>query len=107
MRNPGAETQRACLPSITGLARFCQTSLDHLGLGEIREYQLYMLSERRHSPESVNAFVSAAKFLHNVTLKTPWPEGILPRARVPQKLPVILSPTEVAEFFQHFCTIQA
>jgi hypothetical protein len=63
---------------------------------EIREYQLYLLNERRLSAESVNQFVSAAKFLYNVTLETPWPEGVLPRARVPEKLPVVLSAVETA-----------
>ncbi|MDP2997128.1 MAG: site-specific integrase [Bryobacterales bacterium] len=106
LRNLGEETQRAYLHYITGLSRFYQTSPDYLGLEEIREYQLYMLNERQYSPESVNAFVSAAKFLYNVTLETPWPENVLPRARVPQKLPVVLSATEVAEFFQHVCTIR-
>jgi site-specific recombinase XerD len=106
LRNLGAETQRAYLHYITGLARFYQTSPEHLGLEEIREYQLYMLNERGYSPESVNIIVSAAKFLYNVTLETPWPEGVLPRARVPQKLPIVLSATETDEFFQHVATIR-
>jgi hypothetical protein len=44
--------------------------------------------------------------LYNVTLETPWPEGALPRARVPEKLPVVLSAVETAEFFEHVCTIR-
>ena len=106
LRNLGAGTQRAYVHYIAGLARFYQTSPEHLNLEEIREYQLYLINERRYSPEAVNAFVSAAKFLYNVTLETPWPENALPRARVPQKLPVVLSAPEVAEFFQHVCTIR-
>jgi site-specific recombinase XerD len=106
LRNLGTETQRSYLHYITGLARFYQTSPEHLSLEEIREYQLYLINERRYSPESVNAFVSATKFLYNVTLETPWPEGALPRCRVPRKLPVVLSATEVYEFFQHVCTIR-
>lgn len=106
LRNLGAETQRAYLHYITGLARFYQTSPEHLSLEEIREFQLYMINERGYSPESVNAFVSAAKFLYNVTLETPWPEGALPRCRVPSKLPVVLSAAEVREFFQQVCTIR-
>lgn len=106
LRNLGSETQRAYLHYITALARFYQTSPAQLSLEEIREFQLYMINERRYSPESVNAFVSAAKFLYNVTLETPWPEGALPRCRVPHKLPVVLSATEVAEFFRHVCTIR-
>jgi hypothetical protein len=84
LRNLGTETQRAYLHYITGLARFYQTGPEHLSLEEIREYQLCLTNERRLSPESVNQFVSAAKFLYNVTLETPWPEGVLPRARVPR-----------------------
>lgn len=106
LRNLSAETQRAYVHYITGLARFYRTSPDQLSLEEIREYQLYLINERRYSPETVNAFVSAAKFLYNVTLETPWPEDALPRCRVPYKLPVVLSAAEVDEFFHHVCTIR-
>jgi integrase/recombinase XerD len=106
LRNLGTETQRAYVHYITGLARFYQTSPEQLSLEEIREYQLYLINERRYSPESVNAFVSAAKFLYNTTLETPWPETALPRCRVPQRLPVVLSANETHEFFQHVCTIR-
>jgi site-specific recombinase XerD len=106
LRNLSTETQRAYLHYITGLARFYMTSPDQLSLEEIRDYQLYMINERRYSPESVNAFVSAAKFLYTTTLETPWPEGALPRCRVPRYLPVVLSATEVDEFFQHVCSIR-
>lgn len=106
LRNLGTETQRAYVHYIRGLARFYQTSPDQLGLEEIREYQLYMINDRRYSPESVNTFVSAARFLYTVTLETPWPEGALPRCRVPHRLPVVLSAAEVHEFFQHVCTIR-
>lgn len=106
LRNLGSETQRAYVHYVSGLARFYQTSPDQLSLEEIREYQLYLVNERRYSPESVNAFVSAAKFLYNITLETPWPDGALPRCRVPRHLPVVLSAAEVDEFFQHVCTIR-
>jgi site-specific recombinase XerD len=106
LRNLSAGTQRAYLHYITGLARFYQTSPEQLSLEEIREYQLYLINERQYSPESVNHFVVSAKFLYNVTLETPWPEDALPRCRVPYKLPVVLSATEVREFFQHVCTIR-
>ena len=106
LRNFSPETQRAYLQYITGLARFYQTSPDQLCLEEIREYQLYLINERRYAPETVNGFVAAAKFLYRVTLETPWPEDALPRCRVPQKLPVVLSAPEVDEFFRHVCTIR-
>ena len=106
LRNLAPETQRAYLHYITGLARFYQVSPQELSLEEIREYQLYMINDRKYSAESVNHFVVSAKFLYNVTLEIPWPEGALPRARVAHKLPVVLSPAEMDEFFQHVCTIR-
>ncbi len=106
LRNLCPETQRNYVHHISGLGRFYQTSPEHLSLEEIREYQLYLVNERRLSADAVNQFVSAAKFLYQVTLETPWPEGALPRCRVPHKLPVVLSAPEVYEFFQHVCTIR-
>jgi integrase/recombinase XerD len=106
LRFLSAGTQRAYLHYITGLARFYQTSPDHLSLEELREYQLYMINERQYSAESVNHFVAAAKFLYNVTLETPWPEDALPRCRVPHQLPVVLSVAETSEFFPHVSTIR-
>ena len=49
---------------------------------------------------------SASQFLYHVTPETPWPEHALPRCRVPERLPVVLSACEVDEFFQHVSTIR-
>ncbi len=106
LRNFSSETQRSYQHYVTGLARFYQISPEYLGLEEIREYQLYMINERQFSAESVNVFVTAAKFLYNVTLEMPWPDDAIPRCRVPYKLPVVLSRPETYEFFQHVCTIR-
>jgi site-specific recombinase XerD len=106
LRNLSSETQRAYVHYISGLAQFYQTSPEHLDVEEIREYQLYLVQQRRLSPESVNTFVSAATFLYAVTLEAVWPEGVLPRARVPHKLPVVLSQEEIAGFFRCVSTLR-
>jgi integrase/recombinase XerD len=106
LRNFALETQRNYIHHIRGLARFYQTSPEHLDLEDIREYQLHLLNERQQSPETVNQFVSAVKFLYLVTLEAVWPERALPRVRVPYKLPVVLSPGEVEAFFQHVGTLR-
>ena len=97
LRNLCAETQRNYIYHIAGLARFYRTARP-LGLEELREYQLYLTNDRRLSPESVNQFGAAAKFLCTITLESPWPDDALPRARVPYKLPLVLSALEVSEF---------
>jgi hypothetical protein len=50
--------------------------------------------ERKLSPQSINTFVSAVQFLYLVTLEMPWDERDFPRARLDQKLPVVLVFTE-------------
>jgi site-specific recombinase XerD len=106
LRNLSTETQRAYVHYISGLAQYYQASPERLGLEEIREYQLHLLQDRKLSPESVNTFVSAVKFLYGETLETVWPEGALPRARVPYKLPVVLSASKTQDFFQRVSTIR-
>jgi site-specific recombinase XerD len=106
LRNFASETQRNYIHHIKGLARFYQTSPEHLDLEDIREYQLHLLNERQLSPQTVNQFVSAATFLYRVTLEAVWPEKALPRARVPHKLPLVLSPGEVDAFFHFVGTLR-
>ena len=101
LRNFAPETQRNYIHHITGLARYYMTSPEHLTIEEIRDYQLYLLNDRGQSAQAVNQFVSAAKFLYNDTLETPWPDGALTRAKVPHKVPVILSPEEITLLFDY------
>jgi site-specific recombinase XerD len=106
LRNFAPETQRNYIHHVKGLAQFYQTSPEHLDLEDIREYQLHLLNQRHHSAQAVNQFVSAVRFLYQVTLDTTWPEKALPRVRVPHKLPVVLSPAEVDAFFHHVGTLR-
>jgi integrase/recombinase XerD len=106
LRDLASETQRQYIHHIKRLAQFYQTSPEHLDLEDVREYQLHLLNERQQSAQAVNQFVSAANFLYYVTLEAVWPDGALPRARVPHKLPVVLSPAEVDAFFRHVGTLR-
>jgi len=106
LRNFAPETQRNYIYHVKGLAEFYQTSPEHLDLEDIREYQLHLLNEKHHSAPAVNQFVSAARFLYQVTLDITWPEKALPRVRVSHQLPVVLSPAEVDAFFRHVGTLR-
>ena len=105
LRNFAPETQRNYLHHIAGLARFFQTSPEHLNLEDIRQYQVYLANDCRYSAQSVNQFVSAVKFLYEITLEAPFDRAALLRARVPNKAPIILSQQEVAHFFDHVPSI--
>jgi len=101
LRGLAPTTQRSYLHYIAEFAKFYRTSPEHLDLEAIRQYELYLLHERKMSPQSINSFVSAVQFLYLVTLEMPWGKECFPRVRVGLTLPVVLSPEEVEQFFRH------
>jgi len=106
LRHLAPQTQRAYLHHITGLARFYQTSPEHLTLEDLRQYQVYLAQDCLYTAESLNQFVSAARFLYDVTLEAPFDTAGLLRAKVPRRLPTVLSPQEVALFFGHLACLR-
>jgi site-specific recombinase XerD len=100
LRNFSAETRRSYVHYIAEYAEHFKTSPDQLGPEAMREYQLHLLDNRKLSPESVNCFISAARFLYQTTLELPWSDAHFVRCRIPSKLPVVLSAAEVAQFFR-------
>ena len=101
LRNFSKETQRSYIHYIADFAMYFRTSPEHLGPEAVRDYQLYLIEERKLSAESVNCFTAAAKFLFLTTLELPWSESHFVRLRVPSKLPIALSQAEVVRFFQY------
>ncbi len=99
-RNFSPETQRSYVHYMAEYAGYFKTSPDQLDPEAIREYQLHMLETRKLSPESVNCFIAAARFFYQTTLELPWSDAHFVRCRVPSKLPIVLSATEVALFFR-------
>jgi len=99
LRNYSTGTQRSYIHYVEDFANHYHLNPSRLGLDEIRNYQLYLIEERKLSPQSVNCFVSAVKFLYTVTLEMPWGDEPFPRLKVPEKLPVVLAASEVMQFF--------
>jgi site-specific recombinase XerD len=100
LRNFSAETQRSYIHYIAEYAQYFKTPPDLLGPEAVREFQVHLTTERKMSPDSVNCFTAAAKFLYTTTLELPWSASWFPRSRVPERLPVVLSAVEVSLFFQ-------
>jgi integrase/recombinase XerD len=101
IRNYAPATQKNDIHYVADYAKYFQTSPEKLDLEDLRQYMLYLVSDRKLSHESVNTFVTAAKFLYLHTLEAPWGEEQFPRVRRPHKLPVVLSHEEVVIFFDH------
>jgi integrase/recombinase XerD len=101
IRNLATTTQRSYVHYVAGFAKYFHRSPDELDLEAVRQYQLYLSQERKQSPQSIHTFVSAVQFLYLVTLEMPWDKHDFPRARLDEKLPVVLAPDEIRRFLDH------
>lgn len=101
LRNLAPATQKNYIAHVAAFARFFGRSPEALDQEAVREYLLYLLNERKMSPENVNQQCSALKFLYLTTLEMPWREVDFPRVRRPHRLPVVLSHEEIVQFFDH------
>jgi integrase/recombinase XerD len=63
----------------------------------VRSYFLYLRDERKLAPSSINIATHAVKFFCVHTLQRTWPVFELLRVKLPQRLPVVLSRSEVRE----------
>jgi len=65
-----------------------------MGLREARAFLLHLTGRGLH-PSSLSVYGSALRFLYDVTLDRPFELERLPRPRVPMRVPVVPSGTEV------------
>ena len=99
VRNLALNTQRAYVEQVSRFARHFNKSPELLGPEEIRAYQVYLTNEKKLKPSSVVIAVAALRFVYKVTLKKAWSfEEVIPAPKIPEKLPVVLSPEEVLQF---------
>jgi integrase/recombinase XerD len=99
LRNYSVRTQEAYIDQIEKFANYFWKSPELLGLEEIRTYQLYLVDEKQASWNTFNQAVCAMRFLYRVTLGKDWVIKHIPFQRREKKLPVVLSPQEVTQFF--------
>ncbi|WP_231746422.1 tyrosine-type recombinase/integrase [Sphingobium baderi] len=99
LRNLSPATQRSYLHAVTKFSRHFGRSPDRLGLEDVRAFQVYLVSQGISWP-SLNQTVCALRFFYGVTLnRGEIPERIA-YARMPRKLPAILSADEVVRFLE-------
>jgi integrase/recombinase XerD len=99
IRNLTLNTQRVYVEQVARFARHFGKSPDQLGPPEIRAYLLHLSQDRHLAARSIIVAVAALRFFYTVTLKQPWiVKDDIPTGRQAKKLPVVLSPQEVARF---------
>ena len=101
IRNFATTTQRSYVHYVAEFAKYFRRDPAQLDLEAVRQYQIHLSQERKLSPQSINTFISAVQFLYLVTLEMPWDKHDFPRARLEEKLPVVLAPDEIQLFLDH------
>ena len=99
MRKMRDRTQEAYIRGVRRLARFLGRSPDTATAEDLRRFQLHLV-KAGVSPITLNATLTAVKFLFQVTLDRPQLVAKIRQVRVEQKLPVVLSREEVARLIQ-------
>jgi integrase/recombinase XerD len=99
IRNLSPATQQSYIREVAKFSRYFGKSPAQLGVEEVRSYQVHLAS-RRIAWATLNHTVCALRFFYGVTLgRTGLPE-LIPYARNPRKLPVVLSREEVVRFLE-------
>ena len=99
VRNRSARTIQSYIAHVAKFAPHFGKSPELLGPEEIRQYQVYLVEQRRVSWSYFNQAVCALRFLYRHTLGRDWAVAHIPFPRQPRKLPVVLSQAEVIRLF--------
>jgi integrase/recombinase XerD len=99
IRKLAPKTQHDYVQRVKDFATFLGRSPDTAKSEEVRGFRLHLASSGAGTPK-INATVSALRFLFNVTLDRPDLAKHLSFMHEPRKVPVVLSPEEVARFLE-------
>jgi integrase/recombinase XerD len=99
VRNLSPRTQEGYIRTIKSFAAFLGRSPDTAGFEDVRRFQLHLATSGIGVP-TLNHTVSALRFFFKITLGRGDIEKHTQIAREPRKLPVVLSPEEVARLLE-------
>jgi integrase/recombinase XerD len=99
IRNFDERTQQSYLRSVRSCCRYCDRRPTELTFEDVRQYQLH-LTQSGLAPASINGAMVALRFFFRVTLKRPEAIDYIPIIRQPQRLPVVMTPQEVASLLE-------
>jgi integrase/recombinase XerD len=99
MRRMQDRTQAAYVRGVRRLARFLGRSPDTATAEDLRRFQLHLV-RAGVSPITLNATLTALRFLFQVTLDRPAVVARIRQVRVEQRLPVVLSRADVARLIE-------
>lgn len=100
-RNFSPDTTRGYVHAVTQFAEYFNKSPELLGLEEIGQFQLHLLDEKKLALGTIALRMGALRFLYKRVLRRRDLDfENLPLLKTPKKLPVVLSPEEVARLIE-------
>lgn len=100
LRGLSDNTRISYLRCAEGFVRHYMKSPTEMGRTQIRDYLLHLVEKRKVSPSTYNVYAASLKFLYGHTLGRPEEVAWIGQMRVPHRLPVLLSPEEVARLLE-------
>jgi site-specific recombinase XerD len=107
IRNYSEKTVSIYVRCLAEFAKYFGRSPEVLNDGHIREYQRYLVEEKKASWASFNQTVCALRFLYNKTLKKDWPVEHIPFPKREKRLPEVLSVEEVSKLLSCVRTVKS
>jgi site-specific recombinase XerD len=99
IRKFAQKTQHDYVQRVKDFASYLNRSPDTANPEDVRGFQLHLASSGAGVPK-INTTISALRFFFNVTLDRPDLSRHLSTMHEPRKVPVVLSPEEVARFLE-------
>jgi len=101
LRGFAPNTQSTYLRVLSQLARHYGRSPDRISNRDVRAYLLHLHQNAKRSTGTCNVAAAALRFFYHKTLGRPHTDFEIPIARLPKKLPQVLSRDEVARLLSH------
>src|SRR3954454_21484027 len=100
LRNYAPLTIKVYVLRVATFAKHFGKSPERLGAADVRAYLLYLVQEKHASWSYFDQALCALRFLYRTTLGKKWVIDGIGTPKKQKKLPVVLSPAEVARFFE-------
>ena len=106
LRGFAPRTQEAYCAAVVALAKHFRRSPETLSAEQLQSYLLYLITKKKLAYASVNQAACAFRFIFGTVLRWPAVRLDIPMAKVPKRLPQILSREEVTRLINAGATLR-
>jgi len=99
-RNHCADTTRGYIHAVKESAEYFGKSPELMGVEEVRDFQRYMIRDKKLALGTVALRLGALRFLYKTLRRRDIDIDDLPLVRAPRKLPVVLSQEQVVRLIE-------